>query len=53
MDFIVKNHNYDDGNEILLNLIKNPNCDLSTVKMIFFRADIDGFLTSKDKTEYA
>lgn len=49
LDFIAKNHNYDDGNEILIEIINNPNCDLSTVKMIFFRADVDSFLT-KNKT---
>ena len=51
LDFIAKNHNYDDGNDILLNIVNNPNCDLSTVKMIFFRADIDGYLAQNKESE--
>lgn len=46
LDFIAKNHNYDDGNVILLLIINNPNYYLSTAKMILFRKDIDGLLTS-------
>ncbi|KQT17673.1 hypothetical protein ASG31_09795 [Chryseobacterium sp. Leaf404] len=51
LDFIARNHNYDDGNDILLKIIENPNCDLSTIKMIFFRADLDGFLARNIESE--
>lgn len=44
LQFIAKNHNYDDGTEILAHIINNPNCDISTAKMIFFRCDVDGYL---------
>ena len=47
LDFISKNHNYDDGNEILFQIVNNPHCDFSTVKMIFFRSDLDGFINSR------
>ncbi len=50
LDFIAKNHNYDDGNEILFYIINNPICDFSTVKMIFFRADVDGYINLKEKS---
>ena len=51
LDFIAKSHNYDEGNDILLNIINNPNCDLSTVKMIFFRADKDGYLAQNEESD--
>lgn len=51
LDFIARNHNYDDGNDILIHIIKNPNCDFSTVKMIFHRADLNGFLNLKEKSQ--
>lgn len=51
LDFIAKNHNYDDGNNILLHIINNPNCDFSTAKMIFFRSDLDGFLKTNKKSD--
>jgi hypothetical protein len=51
LDFIAKNHNYDDGNDILINIINNSNCDLSTVKMIFYRSDVEGFLTNNQSIE--
>lgn len=44
LNFIAKQHNYDDGNELLHQIINNPYCDISTAKMVFFRADVDGFL---------
>lgn len=49
LDFIVKNHNYDDGNEILIYILNNSNCDLSTVKMLFSRADVEGYLNDIEK----
>ena len=51
LDFIAKNHNYDDGNAILLIIVNNPNCDLSTLKLIFFRADIEGFINFKRNSD--
>lgn len=50
LNFIAKNHNYDDGNEILFHIINNPYCDFSTAKMIFFRSDLDGFLKTKEES---
>ncbi|MFA5620157.1 MAG: DUF4274 domain-containing protein [Weeksellaceae bacterium] len=51
LDYIAKNHNYDDGNEVLMHIVNNSNCDFSTVKMIFFRADLNGFLIDSKKSE--
>ncbi|WP_286895154.1 MULTISPECIES: DUF4274 domain-containing protein [Sphingobacterium] len=50
LDFIAKNHNYDDGNDLLLAIVSHPYCDISTVKMIFHRADVEGYLKDGERS---
>lgn len=50
LDFIAKNHNYDDGNDLLLAIVTHPYCDISTVKMILHRADVEGYLTDAERS---
>ncbi|MNJ94117.1 hypothetical protein D3C87_118040 [compost metagenome] len=50
LDFIAKNHNYDDGNDLLLAIVTHPYCDISTVKMIFHRADVEGYLKHGERS---
>lgn len=50
LDFIAKNHNYDDGNDLLIAIVTHPYCDISTVKMIFHRADVEGYLKDAERS---
>lgn len=51
LHYIAQNHNYDNGNDLLKNIINHRQCDLSTARMIFFRSDIDGFIKDKNNCE--
>lgn len=51
LHYIANNHNWDDGTELLIRIINNPNCDISTAKMIFWRSDVEGFISDSMKSD--
>jgi len=47
--FLAKYYIY--GNDLLIHIAKHSDCDIATAKMMFFRADIDGFLKSGENSK--